>query len=143
MTVDLQQKITELDKSEKRISELIQQQKKILLDLWNDKKEIASIVKENGYTFSHPSIEYRSTRGPVLGYSKKDNDLFVFELGQGLIKVNLYTNESRNTSWIVMIELGLFVEAYEGIKYLDRMIDDYINQNQDTIRSMVEQISKI
>ncbi|AHN24238.1 hypothetical protein [Lysinibacillus varians] len=136
----VERKITELNVLADHIKELVERQEKILIELWNQKKEIAALIKENGYKFCHPSIEYHTSRGPILAYSKKENTLYAFEIGRGLIKVNLYSNEVNGARWKEIIQNGWFEDAYQGIKYLDKMIDDYIKDNKQIIEDMQKQI---
>lgn len=140
---ELELKIAELNQLERKIRELSEQQVKILSDFWNEKSDLAQRIKDSHYMFSHPTIKYRTSRGPVLGHSREDNSLFVFSLGEGLREVNLFSNETSPFTWKKLIELGMFEDAYEGIKYLDRMIDEYINDDQKIIRDMEERINKI
>jgi len=140
--VEIEQKLTELNKLERKIGELSEQQEKILFDLWNSKKDLAQKINESRYMFGHPTIQYRSPKGPILGFSREENSLYVFSIGEGLRKVNLRTKESTGLTWREIIELGLFDDACEGIKYLDRMVDDYINDDNEVIKKLEEQISK-
>ena len=96
--VELEKKITELNKLQKKIAELTNQQEKILINLWFDKKDLALRIKESHYMFGHPTIQYRSPKGPILGYLDQGNFLYVFSLGEGLRKVDLFLNESSMSS---------------------------------------------
>lgn len=141
--VELEQKITELNKLQRKIGELTKQQEKILIDLWDNKKDLAQRIIESHYMFGHPTIQFRSPKGPILGYSSEENSLYVFSLGEGLRKVKLRSKEESIVFWRDIIELGMFDDACEGIKYLDRMIDDYIIDDNEVIKKLEEQISKL
>ncbi len=143
MTIDeLKEKIKECDKLDDEIKKLKEQQENILIELWNKKIEIAKVIKESGYLFTHPTINYTSSRGPILGLDKEENTLFVFSIGEGLLQVYLYSEKSQRTSWRKLVELGLFEEAYNGLKYLDKMIDIYIKNNKEVIEKLKNQIKK-
>lgn len=139
----VEQRISELTNLYNHLKELKERQEKILIDLWKDKKGIASLIKENNYVFSHPSIKYHSLRGPILAHSNKDNTLYVFDLEKGLVKENLHSNEINNVRWKEIIENGWFEDAYEGINYLDSMIDSYISLTKTHIDKMQNQILNV
>jgi len=141
--IELDSKFEELEKLDVKRNELVLKQEKILLELWNEKKEIAEKIKEKTYYFSHPTIQYKSLRGPILGYSKKENDLYVFELDKGIRQIDLYSDEVNASWWRKIIELGMFEDAYSGLSYLDSMIDDYILNSQTLIDKLESQIDKV
>jgi len=139
--IELDSKFLELKKLEDKREELTSQQEKILVELWNKKIDIAKKIKENSYYFSHPTIQYKSLRGPILGYSSEDNYLYVFELGKGIKEINLYSQDEKISRWRKIIELGMFEDAYSGLTYLDIMIDRYISDSQKLIDKLESELN--
>lgn len=137
---ELDLKLIELKKLEDQRSNLITKQEQILEALWNEKKEIAKKIKENRYFFSHPTIQYKSTRGPILGYSSKENKLYVFEVENGIKEIDMYSDDVKISWWRQIIELGMFEDAYNGLTYIDCMIDNYISNLQKANEELESEI---
>lgn len=128
----MEQKLLELEKDIEALkelgekhSELIKKQEKVLVDLYKEVSPIIKVIKENGYNFTHPTLKWQSSRGPILGYDNEKRDLYLFAYGDGIIKYNTVTKEESHTFFRQVVQLDMFETAYEGIKYVENMINVY------------------
>lgn len=140
--VALDEKITDLNSLNERFQKLQRKQEDILVELMKKNRAIAEKIKEEGYSFTHPKLDWRSRKGPILGYVREENSLYVFDLEKGILKINPRTNDVENSSFRTIVREGLFEDASAGIEYVTVMIDVYLKEMQESVDRVATQISK-
>lgn len=127
------------DLSEKH-RELLKQQEEILVNLYQELTPLIKIIKESGYKFSHPTLLWHSSRGPILGYDKENRELYLFAYGDGIIKYNTVTKDERHVFFSQIVQLDMFKTAYEGIKYVEEMLKVYKKELAEEVKKLEQSL---
>ncbi|MEK4026279.1 hypothetical protein ABZ756_13860 [Mammaliicoccus sciuri] len=125
-----------------RNAELLDKQEEMLLDQPEKYKSLIELYKNKGYKFKHPEIKHGSLGGPVIGYYPSEHSLVVYVLDKGFVKVDLNTNEIKNTFARTLIRDGLFEQAMQGFKFLEVMLDDYKKDLEMQASELEKEINK-
>ena len=125
-----------LDKQENTINYLIEKYKPVYD--W--------IKNKASYNFTHPTLNYRTTKGPILGYVEQDDRLIVYDVERERIVI-CDIGKKREEDTIIntryLIENGYFVDAATGLKYLEKMFERYVSDISSTIEKLNDQLLEV
>lgn len=139
---DLEPKYENYEELLSRHRELYKQQEDLLASRLEASKPLIEWYRKKDLVFTHPTIEFHSNRGPILGFDSEEYSLFVYNPDKGVLKVDLRTKETKNTFITRLVEDGHFEDAMKGLGYLETMIDRYV-QDLGSLNSELEsQITK-
>ncbi|WP_342538324.1 hypothetical protein MKY15_19685 [Sporosarcina sp. FSL K6-1540] len=125
-----------------RNTELQEKQEQLLLQRFEESKTIIEWYKEKRLIFTHPSINYRSSRGPILGFDDEESELIIYRPDKGLLKINMRTKEEKNAFFEHLVRDGHFETAMEGFGYLKIMIDKYASDYKEDNQTRESLLSK-
>lgn len=128
---------------ESKKNEILEKQENILADLIEKYKPLAEKIKAEGFYFTHPTLDWTYRNGPILGYNKEKNELYVYDLESGLVAKNISTKEENNLWVRNIVESGQFENACKGLKYLENMIGEYLKLLQQDVNKLDTQIIEI
>ncbi|GIO26382.1 hypothetical protein [Ornithinibacillus bavariensis] len=116
------------------LKELQKKQQDKLLETIKLYKPIMKKIYENDFLFTHPTLNYQTSKGPILGYDKDNNSLITYDITREVIvSVNLYDHEEKGYRIAKLVENGFYNDAITGIKYIGVMIDNYLSSLKDDI----------
>jgi len=134
------------DKYQKIASEIENIEKEQLKTL----RELIDIYKpvmewyRSHFKFTHPNFNIRTTIGPILGYDDENEILTVYNIENDCVQyVNMFdTNDVKNISLLQVIKDGHFENAVIGIKYLEKMLEVYVETAEIALMKKKEQLKK-
>jgi hypothetical protein len=141
----LEQKYKEHETTSREIEDLLDEQLGLLKSILEKLKPIYSWYFKKGLVFTHPTIKVRSPLGPILGYDRKENEVIVFNIQKNHPeKVYLHDNKVRKFySLYELVRDGFFSDAVNGLQYLGKMLEIYVNENNEYIKELKAQIEEI
>ncbi len=127
--------IQKLEDNQKQIEELkninkslISEQVELFSAFVNKLMPVLNFLRDNRYNFSHPILKPASLRGPVIGYNKIDNLLFVFDVRENCIRqVNLFNKEEFIVTFYHFFENNNFEIAMDGLLSVLKKQNETIN----------------
>lgn len=130
--------------STKKIEELLDEQEGIISEGLKESEPVYQWYKRKGFFFAHPTYKLRSASGPILGFDEKKEEVIVYDIErEGLQKVYIHDNsERKNYSTYNLVKEGYFEDAIVGIKYLEKMLEHYLEVTADEINKLKSEISK-
>jgi hypothetical protein len=111
------------------IEDILDEQLGLLKSMLEKLKPVYSWYFKKGLVITHPTIKIRSPLGPILGYDQKENEVIVFN-----IQKNLYLHDNKVRKFYSLYELvrdGFFSDAVNGLQYLGKMLENYVNENNE------------
>lgn len=130
-TKDLDLKYESYEESLKRHAEILEKQEQLLIQRCEESEPLIEWYKGKRIIFTHPSINFRSNRGPILGYDDKEDELIIYRPDKGILKINMRTKEEKFTYFLELVKHGHFETAMEGFDYLKVMIDKYVTDYKE------------
>lgn len=142
---ELQKQRKEHSAAAEEIESLIIKQVTVLKDLLDSYKPVYQWYSDCGFLFKHPTLQYRSPSGLIMGYDNKENELYVFNIKQERVeKVNMYKTEVREfVSLRHIVEKGFFNDAVTGIKHLESMLKNYVNNSNEYIQTLKKELEEL
>lgn len=120
----------------KQYEELIQQQEESLIKLLEEVKPIALKIMEHGIWFTHPSIDLRIVKGPILADKDDEGYYTYYDLKDGKVMKKLYgVDDEKQVTWFHLIHSGNYKQAAEGLNYVKTMVEEYNNNISEQIRN--------
>lgn len=128
----------------KEMEELLSKQVSVLDSLLIDLEPVYEWYHNERYMFTHPYLEFRSDNGPILGFDEKDNSVIFFNIEKKFIeKVNIYDNDERKRlGTYQLVRQGYFKDAVSGLKYLNNMLENYIERNNKSISKLKQELEE-
>lgn len=117
-----------------KYDELFNEQEEKLSNLVSESEVIARWYRDNKFVFTHPTIRYRSNRGPILGFD--DDELIIWVLDKGFIRYNIHSKEEKGTNLYWLMTNDHFDDAVAGILYLEDMLDAYTEKMARAITTL-------
>jgi hypothetical protein len=117
------------------LDQLWTKQQEVIKDLITKMKPVIDWYSSNGYIFTHPTIRLRSPYGPILGHDTHENEVIVYNVNKDFLeKIYVPDNEDRkHYSFLKLVKNGHFKDAYDGLMYLEYMMKNYVERNQEAI----------
>lgn len=125
-----------------RNAELQEKQEQLLLQRFEESKPLIEWYREKRLIFTHPSISYKSNRGPILGFDDDEYELIIYNPDKGLLKIDMSTKEEKHTFFEHLVRDGHFESAMEGFVYLKVMIDRYVSSYKKDNEERVSLLNK-
>lgn len=122
----------EFSESRKIFNQLEEEQVTHLRKLMEENRPVLEWFTNKGYRFSHPIVEATSTKGPIL--HKVDEYIYVWTLGEGVVKYNSITQETENSNLYKVVRDGGFVNSIQGLSYSLLALKNYVTEIQDEIK---------
>jgi hypothetical protein len=141
----LEQQYEEHEATSREIEDLLDQQLELLKGMLEKLKPVYSWYFEKGLVFTHPTIKVRSPYGPILGYDQGENEFIVFNIQKNHAeRVYLHDNKERRFySLYELVRDGFFSDAVNGLRYLEKMLENYVYKNNEFIQKLRAQIEQI
>ena len=126
-----------LEEKTGEVKELRQAVRNITLekvDIFNDRMEMLSETLEfntrNKLYFTHPKYKHISSRGPIIGYDTKENNLCIYDLKDKCIKeISMYNTEKEKALFEEkFFGKYSFEDAMLGLESADNLIDCVIKE---------------
>ncbi|KIV56937.1 hypothetical protein AM501_27380 [Aneurinibacillus migulanus] len=134
---------------DKKRSVLAQEQTRIFSEYLKKLLPALEFIKNKGYYFKHPVIDYVSQGGPILDYNRDENCLFVYNLSEKRVKqFSLYNNKEAGT---VVLNHHFFMAhdfetALQGLLHPLNVQAEFIKDCQKEIdkrESLIEQYKNL
>ncbi|MFC7060811.1 hypothetical protein [Halobacillus seohaensis] len=148
MSITIQ--LEELEKIKKEHDDFVSKNKDLQKEQCEFLKELIEHYKpamdwyKHKFVFTHPTIAYRTSRGPILGFrdTGREDILIIYSVSNNQVEyVDLddEDNVKRNSLWNV-VEDGYFKDAVKGIRYLDIMLKDYLERVKGAHKNLSEEL---
>lgn len=112
------------------VSRLISNQEKVIDELIEKNRPIFEWLRNNtDFYFTHPTLSYKSSKGPILGYQEEDHRLIVYDVDNKRIVVTDIGEKDAPDKTMITYQLvnnGHFTTTVEGLNYLEEMLESYV-----------------
>lgn len=124
--------------------DLENKQVEVIDKLIEDNKPIFQWIKnESDFFFTHPTLNYRSKAGPILGYQESDHRLVVYDVEKESLKITdigeKYASDKPTIS-LQLVRNGHFTTAVEGLTYIEEMFKEYVQRIAKTIDKLKKEL---
>ncbi|WP_227397358.1 hypothetical protein [Jeotgalibacillus aurantiacus] len=146
----VEEKMTTIDDDLKKFDEVLAREKEAaerqassLHETSNELIPLLKKIRERRIFFQGVETKYRSTRGPVLGHDIDDNALFIYDIDrESPIRLDLYDDEEKLTSWINIIKRTGYVNAIISLKNTLTLIDNIMIKAEENISELNSDLNK-
>lgn len=127
------------------VDDLMEQQVEYIEQLLKEYKPIIEFYSDKNIVYKHPSLGVTARGSIVLGISKDNTISVIYNMKKNLLQLSYRNNhkELTNYSFNRLVRDNHFTTAVEGIRYLDRLLDDRVNeyeQLEQKLRSEIESV---
>lgn len=127
------------------VDDLMEQQVEYIEQLLKEYKPIIEFYSDKNIVYKHPSLGVTARGSIVLGISKDNTISVIYNMKKNLLQLSYRNNhkEPTNYSFNRLVRDNHFTTAVEGIRYLDRLLDDRVNeyeQLEQKLRSEIESV---
>lgn len=150
-TEDILNKLKDLEKeynkyqAEKQF--LLIEQEKVIDELIEKNRPIFEWIRnKTDFFFTHPTLNYRTRKGPVLGYQEKDDRLIIYDVESKRIKITDIGEKYNPDKTMVTFQLvrnGYFTTAVKGLTYLEEMFENYVQRLTKSIEELNKELSDV
>ena len=144
---NIKESIREYEAFKASRDELVVKQTEVIKGLIEKNNPIYEWIRnKTTYYFSHPTLNYKSRKGPVLAYQEDDGRLVVYDTDAKSIKVVDIGEKYNNDTFVsatYLVEKGYFVSAVEGLTYLEEMFDRYVGNMADHVIKLDKELNEI
>lgn len=139
--VDLDKKLEEYTKVLEKNTILLSRLEVLLAEKFKEQRPLISWYIKHRFTFTHPALpSYSSAGGPILGYDSETNELILYHIDKGFIRLNMKSKEERNTTLQHLVLEGHFKAAMEGFDHLNVMLDKYKSILEEENKKLESQV---
>lgn len=94
------------------------------------------------YKFTHPSVKWKSTLGPVL--TLQDHILYVYTADKTVVKFDTAADEAveMKSSFKEVVKAGGFEDAVNSFNQLDTMLHKYVAELNHSIEQLESEITR-
>ncbi|SNZ14226.1 hypothetical protein SAMN05421503_2275 [Terribacillus aidingensis] len=129
--------LEEFKASREELNQIVAEKAQSLRNMLSERSHLIDWYCNNKVFFMHPTIQYVTMVGPILGMDEKERDVFVYEYQSGMVYRYSRANSRKKEaiSFEKIVELDQFDNAVSGLEYLNHILDDLV-------KDMREQINK-
>ncbi|MEW4023038.1 hypothetical protein AB4Y69_04845 [Bacillus sp. YAF8] len=139
----LEEQKRKLENQQEKIEELTLKQSDIIRDYLKKFDGVINWYIKNRMYFYHPSIQYNSRRGPILGFleGEEADELIVYNAQQQeIILIDVSTGDEKTGSPFLIAQQGQFKNAIDGLCFLLENQNEVIEEQAKSISEMEEEI---